>query len=205
VTIEGFDCTSKKQNRKISQCATAQAKNNNKNKGHYTHLTQYTKGKGKHTKKTTPEGSPIGEITWGNRASPSSEMREARAHSPYENWNKEGNSGDGSLRNRGIEKNNNSLENEQLLQQRNNNYREEKAKRETNIYSANQLSLHENHVSCSTNPWINNDIIGTIRMHTDAWKIGMAISPHYGGTILVDPKLISLIREKYYNLNSLYY
>jgi len=132
-------------------------------------------------------------------------MRKARAHSPYKNWNKERNSGDSSPRNRGIEKNNNSLENGQLLQQRNNNNRKEKAKRETNIYPANQLSLHENHVSCSTNPWINNDIIGTIRMHTDAWKIGMAISPHYGGTILVDPKLISLIREKYYDLNSLYY
>ena len=87
-------------------------------------------------------------------------MREARAHSPYKSWNKERNSGDGSPKNRGIEKNNNSLENGQLLQQRNNNNRKEKAERETNIYPANQLSLHENHVSCSTNPWINNDIIG---------------------------------------------
>ena len=98
-------------------------------------------------------------------------MREARAHSPYKNWNKERNSGDGSPRNRGMEKNNNSLENGQLLQQKNNknnNNRKEKAKRETNIYPVNQLSLHKNHVNYSTNPWINNDIIGTIRMYTDA-------------------------------------
>jgi len=163
---------------------------------------------------STPEPRQNGEFTWRNCDTSPHEFREAKAQFPYKNWKNEGNDDRGSAKER-----ENYFKNSLICSNnKENNIEKGKAKNnsietqpEFNFQTTNRINAAEgssvaaqSHSATQINPWITNDIVEIIELHTTAWKLGMQISENYG-SISPDHPFKYNLTQKYCDPNSLYY